>query len=144
MKTKRVSCGVLVTDGARLLIGHATRTPRWDIPKGMAEPGEAALDAAVRELREETGLVAAPADLAPLGTHAYLRDKDLALFVWRQAVMPDPRRLACATFVVLPDGRQFPELDDFAVLPWDAALARLNANLSRVLAAVREATGVGS
>ena len=40
MKAKAVSCGVLVTDGERLLLGHATRSPRWDIPKGMAEPGE--------------------------------------------------------------------------------------------------------
>lgn len=60
-----VSCGVLVTDGALLLIAHATRTPRWDIPKGLADPGEAMLAAAVRELREETGLEAAPDALVP-------------------------------------------------------------------------------
>lgn len=141
---KSLSCGVLVTDGTHLLIGHATRTPRWDIPKGMADPGEVAIDAAVRELREETGLVAAPADLAPLGVHAYLRDKDLALFGWRLAAMPDPARLICTSFVPVSDGTPFPELDDFAVLPWDDALARLNANLARVLATLRGATGVGS
>ncbi|MBV8915190.1 MAG: NUDIX domain-containing protein, partial [Acetobacteraceae bacterium] len=48
------SCGVLVSDGARLLIGQATASPRWDIPKGVAEPGEDLLAAAVRELDEET------------------------------------------------------------------------------------------
>ena len=37
---RTLSCGLLVTDGAHLLIGHATRSPRWDIPKGMVEPSE--------------------------------------------------------------------------------------------------------
>jgi len=36
---------------------------RWDLPVGKADPGEAVTDTAVRELREETGLVVAPEDL---------------------------------------------------------------------------------
>jgi 8-oxo-dGTP pyrophosphatase MutT (NUDIX family) len=57
------SCGVIVTDGRRLLLGHATNSPRWDIPKGIAEPGESFVAAAVRELEEETGLRVEPADM---------------------------------------------------------------------------------
>ena len=56
MAQKTTSCGVIVTDGERLLLGHATRSPRWDIPKGIAEPGESLAAAARRELFEETGL----------------------------------------------------------------------------------------
>jgi 8-oxo-dGTP pyrophosphatase MutT (NUDIX family) len=37
--------------------------PRWLTPGGGIDAGESALDAAVRELREETGLSVAPADL---------------------------------------------------------------------------------
>ena len=59
---RRVTCGVAVTDGTRLLIGQAARSPLWDIPKGMAEEGEQEREAAIRELREETGLEAAGAD----------------------------------------------------------------------------------
>jgi hypothetical protein len=36
----RTSCGVLVTDGVQVLLGQASRSPRWDIPKGLAHPGE--------------------------------------------------------------------------------------------------------
>ena len=46
---RQTSCGVIVTDGERVLLGHATRSPRWDIPKGIAEPGENSADAAVRD-----------------------------------------------------------------------------------------------
>ena len=133
----RTSCGVLVTDGLRLLLGHATRTPRWDIPKGVADPGETFLAAAARELLEETGLRADPAALVPLGTHAYLRGKNLALFAWCVPILPDPAGLRCTSMVVRPGEAPFPELDRFAVLPWDEALGCVNRNMARVLAAVR-------
>jgi 8-oxo-dGTP pyrophosphatase MutT (NUDIX family) len=40
--------------GIRLLVLRAYKN--WDFPKGMIEPGEAALAAARREVQEETGL----------------------------------------------------------------------------------------
>ena len=77
------SCGVLVRDRAGLvLLGQTTGSARWDIPKGVAEAGEAFADAAVRELREETGLVAGPELLRVVGVFRYLPGKDLALFGW--------------------------------------------------------------
>lgn len=132
-----VTCGVLVTDGTRVLIGHATRTPRWDIPKGLADPGEDHAGAAVRELREETGLLVPPGDLHPLGLHPYLRNKDLVLFAWHPPAMPDPATLSCASLVTRPGHAPFPELDRFAVLPWDEAMSHLTPNLARVLAPLR-------
>jgi 8-oxo-dGTP pyrophosphatase MutT (NUDIX family) len=128
-----VSCGVIVTDGKRVLLGHATRSPRWDIPKGLAEPGESHAAAAVRELAEESGLVVTEADLRALGVHAYLRDKDLALFVWMPVEMPAPETLICRSTFVLPDGSVVPELDRFGLFDWDEALRKVGKNLARVL-----------
>jgi predicted NUDIX family NTP pyrophosphohydrolase len=133
---KRLSCGVIVTDGARLLLGHASRSPRWDIPKGPAEPGELLLAAAVRELLEETGLRAEPESLQPLGSHSYLQNKDLALFAWRPNPLPDPSRLQCSSLVELPGGKTMPERDRFGVFEFDAALAVVGRNLARVLSQV--------
>jgi 8-oxo-dGTP pyrophosphatase MutT (NUDIX family) len=137
----RTSCGVLVSDGTRILLGHATRSPRWDIPKGLAEPGERFIDAALRELREETGLVAAPGALLDLGVHPYLRQKDMALFAWRLDPLPDPASLRCSAQVMLPDGHQIPELDRFALLVWDEALPRLGKTLARLLAGLSTTPG---
>jgi 8-oxo-dGTP pyrophosphatase MutT (NUDIX family) len=55
----RLSAGVAVAretdDGARLLLLRAYRN--WDFPKGGVEPGEDPLAAAIRETREESGIV---------------------------------------------------------------------------------------
>jgi 8-oxo-dGTP pyrophosphatase MutT (NUDIX family) len=131
-----MSCGVLVTDGVRVLLGHASRSPRWDIPKGLANPGEPLVTAALRELFEEMGLQATPDALRSLGTHIYLRDKDLTLFAWSLSVLPDPAELRCLSLVELPGGKSMPELDRFGLFAFDAAIAAVGRNLARVLAAV--------
>jgi 8-oxo-dGTP pyrophosphatase MutT (NUDIX family) len=52
----RLSAGVVVVretaEGWRYLLLRAYT--HWDFPKGMVEPGEEPLDAAIREVREET------------------------------------------------------------------------------------------
>src|SRR5215210_7580856 len=94
---RRTSCGVVVTDGALVLLGRFTRSELWDVPKGLAEPGEGFVEAAARELREETGLEAPSAALRGLGVHRYLPAKDLALFLWRIEAMPAPEGLRCTS-----------------------------------------------
>jgi 8-oxo-dGTP pyrophosphatase MutT (NUDIX family) len=136
--SRQTSCGVIVTDGERVLLGHATRSPRWDIPKGVAEPGETLAVAAARELLEETALAIAPEELTDLGVHPYLRGKDLALFLSKPAQLPDPQRLICTSRFALPDGTLVPEFDRFGLFPWEDALSRVGKNLARVLASVQQ------
>jgi putative (di)nucleoside polyphosphate hydrolase len=133
---RQTSCGVIVTDGERVLLGHATRSPRWDIPKGVAEPGEAFAATAARELLEETGLTVNPEALADLGVHAYLRGKDLALFAWVRPQLPDPQTLTCTSHFPLADGTLLPEFDRFGLFQWEAALTRVGKNLARVLTSI--------
>lgn len=95
-----VSCGTLVRDSAgRLLLGHVTGTAAWDIPKGMQDPGETTLEAAMRELREETGAVFDAGRFVDLGEFDYRRDKRLHLFRVEAGVeLGDLRQLACTSY----------------------------------------------
>lgn len=57
-----ISAGVIVffqeNEACRflLLLSRQTKRPLWEFPKGGVEPGETLLQAALRELQEETGL----------------------------------------------------------------------------------------
>ncbi|HEV2782362.1 MAG TPA: NUDIX hydrolase [Actinophytocola sp.] len=54
---KRMSAGVLLRDArGRVLLVEPSYKPRWEIPGGVVEDGEAPWDTAVRELHEEIGL----------------------------------------------------------------------------------------
>lgn len=61
--------------GHRYLLLRAFRN--WDFPKGEVEPGEGPLEAALREVREETGLAALvlPAGPVHVETPPYARGK---------------------------------------------------------------------
>ena len=136
------SAGVIVTDGRRVLLGHATHSPRWDIPKGIAEPGESFVAAAVRELEEETGLVVAADALRDLGVHAYRPGKDLALFVWTPREMPRAENLVCQSMFAVRGGAMAPEFDKFGVFEWDAALRMVGKSLARLLRELRGQAGI--
>jgi 8-oxo-dGTP diphosphatase len=61
-------------DGQRdIVVIHRPRYDDWSLPKGKAEPGESDAETALREVREETGLVCQLGQ--PLGTVEY-RDRN--------------------------------------------------------------------
>ena len=149
--TDRVTCGVVVTDGERLVIGHSTGNTHWDIPKGLAEPGETEIEAAARELDEEAGLRVSVDDLVPLGRFPFASGKDLALFLLYRDPLPDPVALHCRSMVVRPDRSPFPEIDQFDVVPWSEVpnrcvlrmmvrLADVRPAIARTIAGIRQRT----
>jgi 8-oxo-dGTP pyrophosphatase MutT (NUDIX family) len=138
-----VTCGVVITDRHRLLLGHATHSPRWDIPKGVAEPGEDYAAAAARELEEETSLLAPASALTPLGVHAYRPGKDLALFAWLPEDLPDPTRLVCRSTFRTTRGDVLPEFDRFGLFAWEDALQRVGRSMADVLRKISPAQGWG-
>lgn len=64
--TQPISCGFLIVRGnpieSFLLMKHSRR---WDLPKGHVDEGETELQCALRELREETGIVAEDIEIDP-------------------------------------------------------------------------------
>ena len=72
----------------RLLLGHrsagrASYPSVWDLPGGHVEFGEAPLDALVRELTEELGILISRPYAPPLARlHPLEREPDLELAIW--------------------------------------------------------------
>ena len=73
-----VGVGAIVIDGDRVLLVKRAHSPiqgQWSIPGGVLEVGEMVRDAAIREAREETGLIVDPGEL--LGVYdRILRDPE--------------------------------------------------------------------
>ena len=111
------ACVLLVDDRGWVLLQerdeHAEIAPeRWAASGGHVEPGESYLEAAVRELREETGLSVAPDELRLVGVYdihhverasddrmalftgaTSATDADIVVGEGRQIVFVDPARI---------------------------------------------------
>jgi 8-oxo-dGTP diphosphatase len=129
------SAGGLVVRGEHVLL-IAPRAGRWQLPKGHVEPGEAPPEAALREVREETGILGRV--VAPLPSIAYTYDVEtrvrihkrvdyyLMTYVDGSEADSDPREVIAARW-----------------FGWDEALAQLSFENERdvVRAARRMAAG---
>ena len=52
----RAAGGVVQSEDGRIAVVHRPRYDDWSLPKGKLDPGEDYEEAALREVREETGL----------------------------------------------------------------------------------------
>lgn len=115
-----VGVGAIIIEGDRVLLVKRAHPPiqgQWSIPGGVLEVGEMIREAAVREAREETGLIVDPGEL--LGVYdRILRDPDYR--VQYHYVLID--------FLCRPIGGELVAASDAAEVRWFAReeLAGLN------------------
>jgi len=129
MKRAKLAAGAVVlrrVDGRwNCLVLRVYRN--WDFPKGLVEPGEEPLDAALREVTEETGLrgLALPWGEVWRETEPYAGGKVARFYVAESA----------NGTVVLPVNPDLdrPEHHEFRWLDFDAAARVLPPRLQRVL-----------
>lgn len=119
---KLCSAGAIITDGTKILLGHITGTPYWDIPKGQIDPKEAPIDTCIREVYEETGLWIKSgqsvytvigqiqAYFFDLGRYAYIKKKDLHLYLLYCTPLPNVDTLKCTSVYGHHD---LPEIDRY-------------------------------
>ena len=107
----RLGCAVIIPDDqGRILLQKRTDGDWWSLPAGGMEPGETPTQAAIREAREETGLVIAIERFLGLYTNP-----DIC------TVYPDGRRvqIVSATFLARVVGGQLIESnEETAELRW--------------------------
>jgi 8-oxo-dGTP pyrophosphatase MutT (NUDIX family) len=113
---------VLADAGGRILLFHVV-TPEeapdgwWELPGGGIDPGETYLDAAVREIGEETGLAIDPGQVSP---PSWRRDT-----TWRsrgirrlQHEVVVLARVAADQPVIVDGGRTQQEVEDMVTARW--------------------------
>lgn len=129
-----LSCGLLVQSPAGWFLAHATRTPRWDLPKGRIEPDETPLQAALRETLEETGLDLSYLQdrIQDLGRHHYIPKKDLHLFFAEVDEPFDLSKCHCTTHVENERGN-YPETDRWEWVPIAEVRSRLGKGMIQYL-----------
>src|SRR3954452_8259503 len=113
---------VVRDDDGRILLLRRVDNGQWELPAGMIEPGEQPAAAALREVLEETGVVAVVERLAGVAMHAVQYpngDRCEYLAVWF--------RCRAVGGTVRPDGEESLEVRWFAPedLPELTARARL-------------------
>lgn len=116
----------------------------WSIPKGLYEPGEDPLTAALREFAEEIGTAAPAVAYEPLGEFRYSSGKLLTVFAAEADFAIDV--LASNTFPLEwppNSGRMqdFPEVDDAGWFPLALARQKLVRGQLPILDALARRTG---
>jgi len=111
------TCGIfIVNNNNEILLGHPTHSSHSElsIPKGLLQKDELPIDAAIRETKEECGLIIPKDKLKYVGKSIYKSNKKqlIAFFVKYDFNINECK---CSSFVELLDKR-FPEIDYFRKL----------------------------
>ena len=132
MSKKTTSCGVIITDGKVILLGHSTGNKHWDIPKGGMDEGETYIQSALRELEEETSIILTADDVTEIGVMDYTPRKRLYLCYHKTENLPDIDTVIC-TSMCTRNGHTFPELDRFEYVPFPYIRGYTTENMANAL-----------
>lgn len=134
---KKLSCGTLIVRDRmgtkELFMGHVTGQQFWDIPKGGKNLHENYIEAAIRELEEESGFTCNHQELLDLGLYQYTELKDLYLFKYvGQQYFCDQKAFCKSTFFSKLYETRLPEMDGFKYVPFEQVLSHCSEGFKKV------------
>jgi 8-oxo-dGTP pyrophosphatase MutT (NUDIX family) len=123
MKNKKLSSGIVLQDKktGKILSGHSTgkswQKGTFDIPKGRIEDNENALEAVIRECKEETGIDLTPykEDIIDCGVRPYTTSKNLHMFYLKMD-LPDIKELKCESYFKGKADKMYAEINGYKYL----------------------------
>lgn len=134
----KTTCGIFIIFKNEILICHPTNHSwdLWSIPKGVPDDGELFLDAAIREVKEETNITLSKDknEFTELPVSIY-KHKEKQLVSYVCMIEKVTEELICDSFVE-PEG--FPEVDEFRWVSFDEAERLLHYSQSAVINDVKD------
>ncbi len=77
-------------EATEIVLVHRPRYDDWSFPKGKVDPGESFEEAALREVREETGLICRLGPELPFARYEDNKGRPKIVRYWLMAVVEDP------------------------------------------------------
>jgi 8-oxo-dGTP pyrophosphatase MutT (NUDIX family) len=121
-----------VPTGVDVVLVHRPAYDDWAFPKGKLEPGETDEQAAVREVREETGLLCRLGTELPTTTYADGQGRSKIVRYWSMTVVPAPGAATSSPTAnaesdapLAPEPKARREIDKVYWAPVDEARRRL-------------------
>lgn len=122
---KQTTCAIVLIDKDGSILGcHSygqKENKGYDFPKGCKEENETDLEAACRELYEETNIKLTKEDikdLIDLGLHKHNKEKNIHIFMLRVEEFPSLDLLKCNSYFER-HGKEYPEVDGYKIITKD-------------------------
>ena len=117
----RITCGIIIMDKYKnILGGHGTNKQGFDLLKGCCDENESDLECALRELREESGIILNNENIIDIGIKKYVKGKDIHLFLYKIGNnVIDLKSLNCTSYFETKSGKMLPEINYYRMIKKD-------------------------
>lgn len=130
------TCGFLLQYKDTYLICRSTQSRNvWGIPKGKREKGESEIEAAIRELKEETNITLTIEDIHNSYEPFLIYDTSKkTVVVFKVELENKPDDIKCIAYI---NGTETPEMDKYAWVTKQEALEMVHNHMRRIFQEIK-------